>query len=214
MSEPISISTDARLILQYRRLNHVRRCNNFPTLRNESVAEHSYQVTLMAVAIATEYASNSNNELGIDPQYVGILALCHDLEESFTSDIPWNVKHLDEDTHSAIGSAISSIEDGYYIGSNILGSTYRQLCDSSKDGPNGAVVDIADMLELSLYLYDEVTSGNRYMCPLLDRSVRLVSGMEHFDELRGYSTILSDLFYMVAGASDAYKDGFSDGLYK
>lgn len=214
MSEPIDISTDARLILQYRRLNYIRRCNNFPTLRNESVAEHSYQVTLMAVAIATEYTSNSSNELGIDPQCVGMLALCHDLEESFTSDIPWNVKHLDDDTHSAICSATRSIEDENYLYSGILGSTYRQLCDSSKDGPNGAVVDIADMLELSLYLRDEVESGNKYMCPLLDRSVSLVAGMRHFDELANYSTILSELFYVVVLSSETHEDGFYGGLYK
>ena len=43
-------------------------------------------------------AENQMDELNME--VVLRKALCHDMEETFVSDIPWNIKHADKETHS------------------------------------------------------------------------------------------------------------------
>ena len=96
---------DLKIFMNYRRLKDIKRCNNFPVVNQEDVAQHSFYVTLLAMALADEYntwAGDINmgyHPFDVEHQYmiakteiVIRKALTHDLEESFTSDIPWNIK--------------------------------------------------------------------------------------------------------------------------
>ena len=57
-----------------------------PDLATESVADHSFRVALLAWTVATTYPSDSSKGYGIDAARVLLIALAHDLPESFAGD--------------------------------------------------------------------------------------------------------------------------------
>lgn len=76
--------------------------------RHESVAEHSWQVTLMAYFVKDEYPD-------LDMNRVLLMCLIHDLGEAFTGDIPAFVKtEADEERESALLSQwVSSLPEPF-----------------------------------------------------------------------------------------------------
>lgn len=201
-------SKDLKMFCNYRRLQHIKRCNNFPVINREDVAQHSYYVTLLAMIIADEYNNHAaDNNMSYHPydveHHIQIVkveeimrkALLHDTEESITSDIPWNVKNADEETHHVIEQAIKRKIDSAYEGTTDIMQCYNEIGSKCKVGIEGQFVDIADMLELAMYCYEEVVMGNHYIKPLLDKCIRLVT------ENTLYNTLMeaSPLFKSVVG---------------
>ncbi|HIX23653.1 MAG TPA: HD domain-containing protein [Candidatus Lachnoclostridium avicola] len=76
--------------------------------RHESVAEHSWRVTLMAYFVKDEYPD-------LDMNRVLLMCLIHDLGEAFTGDIPAFVKtEEDEERESALLSQwVSSLPEPF-----------------------------------------------------------------------------------------------------
>lgn len=76
--------------------------------RHESVAEHSWRVTLMAYFVKDEYPD-------LDMNRVLLMCLIHDLGEAFTGDIPAFVKtEVDEERESALLSQwVSSLPEPF-----------------------------------------------------------------------------------------------------
>ena len=76
--------------------------------RHESVAEHSWRVTLMAYFVKDEYPD-------LDMNRVLLMCLIHDLGEAFTGDIPAFVKTVaDEERESALLSPwVSSLPEPF-----------------------------------------------------------------------------------------------------
>ena len=76
--------------------------------REESVAEHSWRVTLMAYFVKDEYPD-------LDMNRVLLMCLIHDLGEAFTGDIPAFVKtEADEERESALLSQwVSSLPEPF-----------------------------------------------------------------------------------------------------
>ena len=76
--------------------------------RHESVAEHSWRVTLMAYFVKDEYPD-------LDMNRVLLMCLIHDLGEAFTGDIPAFVKtEADEERESALLSQwVSSLPEPF-----------------------------------------------------------------------------------------------------
>ena len=82
------------IFMNIRRLRHIKRCNNFPTLNPTDVAQHSYFTTMLAMLFVDELVENSEEKVPIDKETVLRKCLLHDFEEAFTSDIPYPVKHM------------------------------------------------------------------------------------------------------------------------
>ena len=101
-------------------------------------------------------------------------ALLHDTDEVFTSDIPWNIKHADEETHRVIENAITKRVDTAYTSTSGLLQEYKQIARTCKEGFEGLVLNIADMLELAIYCYEEYTLGNAWMETLLNKALSIV----------------------------------------
>ena len=76
--------------------------------RHESVAEHSWRVTLMAYFVKDEYPD-------LDMNRVLLMCLIHDLGEAFTGDVPAFVKtEEDEERESALLSQwVSSLPEPF-----------------------------------------------------------------------------------------------------
>lgn len=175
------------LLMNYRRMKSIKRCNNFPVQQKEDVAQHSYYTSVLAMAIADEYNIwATEHNLGFHPlddenqkQEVNVekllrKALLHDTDEVFTSDIPWNIKHADEETHKVIEAAISKRVEAAYADTGELLQEYKQIARTCKEDFEGLVLNIADMLELAIYCYEEYTLGNAWMETLLNKALSLV----------------------------------------
>lgn len=154
-----------QIVMNYRRMRHIRRCNNFPTLQQEDVAQHSYYTAMLAMLFKDECDAYGENQLDI-----GLLlrkCLLHDTEEAFTADIPYPVKHADEVVHTRLESVINCQMMNLTSDASVamIWEIVRQEC---KSGIEGSVVAFCDMLELALYSYEEVSLGNRAMVVMLD----------------------------------------------
>ncbi len=177
---------DLKMMLNHRRMRNIRRCNNFPTLNQEDVAQHSFYVTMLAMAFADEYNTwaeehnlefhplDNDNQLDlVNTELVLRKALLHDTEESITSDIPWNVKHMNPEVHESITAAINNRIDLAYQGTNTM-EIYHKLGKECKDGFEGQFVDVADMVELALFCKEEIMMGNTAMTGMLDKCISLI----------------------------------------
>jgi len=91
-------------------LAHVPRWCIVDTIKNQSVAEHSYNVTVIAMAIYDQIRLYINETGNLK---INILekALLHDIKESITGDIPSPMKCRDEVLDCSLGDAIVHVSD-------------------------------------------------------------------------------------------------------
>lgn len=73
------------------RLQDISRWNMINVTRPQSVAEHSFNVSMLAQSVAKR-ANETNEENTFNHQYIGIIALEHDAVEALTGDIPTPAK--------------------------------------------------------------------------------------------------------------------------
>lgn len=120
---------------EQRDLAVVRRWAILPTIRQQSVAEHSFYVAL--------YTQEICNRIGWKcPDYMLLYALMHDMEEIRTGDIPPPAKkqHNIAPTLEFIGNICLAPE---------------QLL----------IIKVADLLEAYIFVYNEIKMGNSLMRP-------------------------------------------------
>lgn len=178
-----------QILNNYRRLKNIRRCNNFLTIQTEDVAQHSFYTTIIAMTIAEEYnkaVEEWNNNLHpldvdnlmepADVNKVIKLSLFHDMEEVFTSDIPYNVKHYNKDLNSSIKECIKHILTDVYDSSTI--SHHKFYILNCKEGLEGKFVAISDLLEGAWYCYQEILMGNNYIKELFNSYLIEINKLE------------------------------------
>ena len=164
------------ILENYRRLKHIRRCNNFPTIQTEDVAQHSFYTAILAMTLADEYNKfvDEHNSYyhpydyenildNVDVHKVLIKALFHDMEEAFTSDIPYNIKHHSITLNSAMKDCISEVLDKVYKDSDFPVTNHKSHILNCKKGVEGRIVALADLLEGAWYCYQELSMGNNYI---------------------------------------------------
>lgn len=208
-----SMSTDqavnVRVLSNYRRLRNVRRANNLPTIQTEDVAQHSFYVAILATALAEDYNQgvarhNANfhpldveNTLDtVDVAEVTRRALFHDMEEAFTSDIPWNVKHHSEKTRLAIQKCVEAKLDVVFHDTNGPVCSHQALILCAKDGLPGKFVSIADNLEGAWYCYDELMMGNKHMTELFLKYLYVIRQQPGISLLWMYSPLFVEIMEM------------------
>lgn len=204
------INKDLKVFMNYRRLKEIKRCNNFPVNTSEDVAQHSYYVTLIAMILADEYntwmadyefSGNKEKENSVNIQYVKIeqllrKSLVHDLEEVFTSDIPWNIKHMNEEVHQSISAAINQRLDKAYEKCKTM-ELYLSLGKHCKDGFEGQFVEIADTLELAIYTWEEISKGNIFLKSLMHKCLVIISSYPLYNELMRASSFFKRLWELL-----------------
>lgn len=198
-----------RLLNNYRRLRNVRRANNLPTVHQEDVAQHSFYVAILATTLAEDYNQNveqynlnfhpidlENTAEIVDVNEVTKQALFHDMEEAFTSDIPWNVKHHDNTTNSAIQQCIREKLDRLYTGTSEPIFQHKNTILQAKMGLPGKFVNIADNLEGAWYCYTELEMGNNYMIDLFLKYLQVINDDSFTLILRRFSPIFDEFMHM------------------
>ena len=198
-----------QMLFNYRRLRNVRRANNLPTIQTEDVAQHSFYVTILATALAEDYNAHVENynrqfhpidlestyEL-VDVSQVTRQALFHDMEEVFTSDIPWNVKHHDGETNLAIRKCIWEKLGYIYQDTTSPISQHKDIICNAKSGLAGKFVNVADSLEGTWYCYTELTMGNQYIQGLFLKYLEVVQEDPFIPQLYQFSPLFTSIMEM------------------
>ncbi len=142
-------------------LSRMRLIRRWALMRNtapENVQEHSYQVAVLAHALAVL----RNEKFGgtTDPGAVAVAALYHDASEIFTGDMPTPIKY----DNPAIRNAYKDVEA--VANQKLLGLLPEELRGvyspvlSPRDPETCALVKAADKLSAYLKCMEELKSGN------------------------------------------------------
>jgi hypothetical protein len=128
------------------RLSTVKRWTIVHTIRQQSVAEHSYNVAIIAEAIARHWF-NVTDPARLYEVYR--YALEHDREEGITGDVPTIVKDL-------FNTAAASLR---YV---------KEWPEPSADDQIYAIVKLADRIDALIFLRVEMGMGNQSVRKVLD----------------------------------------------
>jgi len=155
----------ANNLIMMRRMRAITRCGCYHLIKPQSIAEHSHGVALLSMLIADEIAEREDGVAGdINVHKLQRKALLHDFHEVYTDDIPWHMKHR-HGMSAKERSVGKTWARKFWSSLNPLIPGASELygdCADSKNGGSmeGKIVALADMLELALYLWDELLMGN------------------------------------------------------
>lgn len=136
------MTTQTVFAREYRDLSWTPRWGIIRVNRRQSVAEHSYYVTLYSHLIAKLIGHTQ----ALD--YLLLCALYHDVEEAYTSDIPGPVKRKIQDKTN-------------YENFVEKGNADRYGKVPSPNLKEKAILGVAGMLDETLYICGEMQSGNK-----------------------------------------------------
>ena len=156
-----------------RRLAQIKRYHATPLHQNETVAEHSFYVAIIARALCSIVPDKKINILQVVEK-----ALIHDMEEMFTGDIIQPYKYYDQKLKKLINRINDTMVKKAFEGLppklaahfTDLWSTYHQ--DKKIEDK---IVKIADKLSLVAYCLEQIQLGNKFMKPIFVNGMRLLS---------------------------------------
>ena len=128
------------------RLKDVIRYNTRNKLKDESVAEHSFYVSLFTLKLCDDYCIDEKTKL-----QALIKALLHDMPEIELNDITHNVKE-----RLNLRPFLKQYEDKYFE------DNYRQYSKLMNEGNDlvNAIVILADAMSVYQYALNETSLGN------------------------------------------------------
>lgn len=156
-----------------RRLAQIKRYHATPLQQNETVAEHSFYVAMIARALCSVIPTQK-----IDVLEVVEKALVHDIEEMFTGDIIQPYKYYDPKLKNLIDKINDTMVKKAFEGLppklashlTFLWSDYHQ-----HKKIEDKIVKIADKLSLVAYCLEQIQLGNQFMKPILDNGLAMLS---------------------------------------
>jgi len=139
-----------------RNAGHVRRYHTVQTVGHQTVAEHSFHVTLILLHLTQGKASAELLKA----------ALYHDLPEVYTGDIPATAKWASP----VLVNSLKLLED-------VFDEHHDLRVNLSEDDKR--LLKFADMAELVMYSLDQLRLGNRNMLDIAERGVRYLEEMQY-----------------------------------
>lgn len=127
-------------------LQHCMRYSMVPSIKQESVAEHSYFVALGVLLLSEEYNFDVSKAIQI--------ALAHDLPEIYVDDINHHIKKMFPKVAEALKEAEASAAEGFPISVKELIAQYH---DKSVES---LIVHFADAWQCLVKANNEIKMGN------------------------------------------------------
>lgn len=141
------------------RLKNITRWNLMRNTRTESVAEHSYVVSVIAHALALVSREIFNNS-DINPERIATIALFHDATEIFTGDMPTPVKYLNDDIKQIYSKIEQNAADKLLVSlPDCLKDEYKFALNSTEN--EYRFVKAADSLSALIKCLEEESCSNR-----------------------------------------------------
>ena len=146
------------------RLSDLKRYNNMPRIKSESLAEHQYYCGLILIKLKDYIINLSYVHFSILLQYV----LVHDIGELYTGDIPHNVKEDYPDLRKLL-ERIENEKINSFGFSDILKEV-------EKDEKLKALFKLCDTIQVVQYCENEKRLGNfsQDMTLIREEALRLV----------------------------------------
>ena len=159
-----------------RRLAQIKRYHATPLHQNETVAEHSFYVAMIARALCglLEEKGAKINTLEVVEK-----ALIHDIEEMFSGDIIQPFKYANTTLRNLIGQLNVKFVDAAFEGlSGNLANHFKVLWSEyhKERKLEDKIVKIADKLSLVAYCIEQIRLGNTYMLEILKNGMDLLAG--------------------------------------
>lgn len=152
---------DQQFFMDSYSLEHTKRYSMYPVIHQESVATHSYFVTLGVLMLSNYYAFDVDEAIKI--------AICHDLPEMKISDVNHKVKK----DFPAVSDALKLAEQEVIL---TLPTQVKNYCTLyGEDTPEALVVHYADALQCLQYAVNEIDLGNKgYMLKVHSDSLKRI----------------------------------------
>jgi 5'-deoxynucleotidase YfbR-like HD superfamily hydrolase len=163
-------------VLALRDAGVVKRSHTCRTLMDRNVAEHSHGVAMLVLCLY-QHAG------GMPTPYLLAAALCHDLSEIATGDIPAPVKR----GHPDLKKTLNRISHAWECEMNVRFG----LTDEEQH-----LLLWCDRMDFALYALEEVTMGNGYFKEYLGRIIQWIKDMP-LPSIRGDASASTELYLGV-----------------
>ena len=183
------MTSDISKFILNRRLAQIKRYHSTPMHSNETVAEHTFYVTIIARSLCGLLEEKGQK---VDKLEVVEKALIHDIEEMFSGDIAQPFKYADPELKKLIDELNEKSVDRAFEGLPVkLAEHFKRIWTEQHQNLKfeDKIVKIADRLSLVAYCFEQIKLGNSFMIDILDHGIKLLKDYE-FDWLK---PIISDI---------------------
>ena len=141
-------------------MSAVKRFHGRTTLHQQTIADHSCRVAQLAFFIGLEYYKDDYAKAN----YLMSLGIFHDFSESILkNDLSNPIKR-----RYGIGQALNKLENDVVINMFPEDEHIQNLILEKTDPIDYQILKLADLIDLGLYVWNEVYSGNRHMEPMIN----------------------------------------------
>jgi len=150
---------------QHQRLGCLTRFSNIPRLGAQSVAEHGYSVTFLAMLVG-DYLGERG--VKVDKLHLLEMGLVHDVEEVVSGDILKTLKHGE----FRVELDKLNLKNMRYL-IRMLGVSGKKYLDAWKEAKEGKTLEaklicFVDMVDRIIYCLKETHLGNNYFREILE----------------------------------------------
>lgn len=173
------------------RMRYIARWALMRNTRTENVEEHSYEVAVLAHALAV--IGQQVYGKAVNPDRVATVALFHDAPEIITGDLPTPIKYFNPAIKSAYDQVEAVAQD------KLLGMLPPQLVEAyaplvrGEDPQIGRYVKAADKLAAWLKCLDERKAGNREFVQAEEETLKVLQDMD-MEEVTWFLDHMGDSF--------------------
>ena len=173
-------------------VSRMRYINRWSLMRNtldENLEEHSFQVAVIAHAIAvirqTFFSADEDGtpRTAVDPNKAAVIAIYHDMDEILVGDMPTPVKYFNKDIEKIFKSIERDAADKL-VGTlpAELKNMYASLLSPDLSDPSVAemmkIVKAADKISALVKCIEEGKAGNSEFVPASRKLIRSVEEMD------------------------------------
>jgi 5'-deoxynucleotidase YfbR-like HD superfamily hydrolase len=142
------------------------------------------------------------HEIGdsIDYNKLMHMALCHDIEECITSDIPYFVnKHVKDGLKDFLVKSMDSDDPVHSLKDAPDWLKSCIIAAPDEDSMEHKIMKMCDLVELAMYCVEEVTMGNKSVLPMLNNCIRIVELMNRDVESSTVNRLLVNFKQVLSG---------------
>lgn len=160
-------------------LSNIKRYSCHRVHQVQNVATHTCNCMFIALYIV------DSDEIKCDKSLLLQKVLFHDFVEGATGDIPAPTKSYSPELYAKIKEVEATMLDSVFKDCPV---NYKDIALEAKQGPEGEVVALADIVERLIYLSTERRSGNKLANNMYNDTIAKLKSKEFKQLLKKYPT--------------------------